>query len=260
MPEFLATMFLWNQRAFRLAHGASQALFESVWMGLLPESAWDAVSQQSYGAGTQYTNPRYLDSGFSFWEAMAIERYFVAGSRVLVAAAGGGRELIALARAGFQADGFECCRPMVVAGQLALAKRGINGKLEWAPPCEVPETAASCDAAIMGWNAYTYIAPRERRIAFMRSLAMHLRPKAPVLVSAAMASERSRLAIWTPRIANAVRRCTFRAAVLERGAGFPGRPRHQFIRKQIELELTEAGFSPVEFYQWGDFAALVCMS
>jgi hypothetical protein len=92
----------------------------------------------------------------------------------------------------------------------------------------------------------------------MKSLGAHLRPGSPVLVSAAIGSARSGLAIWTPRVANAVRVCTFRRPVFDRGATFPGRPRHEFTRRQLENELAEAGFSPAAFYRWGDFGAVVC--
>lgn len=50
-----------------------------------------AISEKSYGAGTSYTNDRYLDQGFHFWEELAVRAWFTQGNRVMVAAAGGGR-------------------------------------------------------------------------------------------------------------------------------------------------------------------------
>jgi len=178
---------------------------------------------------------------------------------VLVAVAGGGRELIALARAGYTADGFECCRPMVSAGNDALSARGINSRLQWAAPCRIPEISEVYDAAIVGWNGYTYMSPPERRIAFMKSLLPHLRPGSPVLVSGALRSGKGGSTIWIPRVANLVRVLTFRAPVFATGAAFPGRHRHRFTRAQLEAELRAAGFSPAAFWRWGDFGAVICL-
>ena len=226
-------------------------------MGLLPESAYDVISEKSYGAGDQYTNHAYLDSGFHFWEELAVRSYFAPGSHVLVGSAGGGREMIALARAGYRVTGFECSRAMVATGQQALIQRGISGTLVWAPPSVAPDLGGPFDALIVGWNGYGYISPRSRRIEFLRKLRAQLRPGAPVMVSMAMRSGQARLVIWTPRVANLVRACTFRARVFEPGDSFAGRPKMHFGRRQIENEMREAGFSFTRMYAWGGYGALI---
>jgi hypothetical protein len=255
----IAAFYLRTHRLFHVIHAGSSALFEGFWLGLLPDSVTDIISQRSYKTGREYTGSAYLDSGFQFWEEIAVSRFFPPGGKVLVASAGGGRELIALARGGFVAEGFECCAPMVSAGNSALAERKIDSRIQWAPPSRIPEISGIHDAAIVGWNGYTYISPRARRIAFMRSLLPHLRPGAPVLVSGAIRTGNGGSSIWTPRVANAIRVLTFRAPVFTRGAAFPGRPRHQFSREQLEGELKAAGFAPAAFWRWGNFGAIVCL-
>lgn len=251
-------------RIFHRVVSGVETLFEGFWLGILPDSVIDVVSERSYGEGANYTGPEYLDSGFQFWEEIAVSRFFPAGGKVLVAAAGGGREVIALARAGFVSAGFECSRAMVSAGKRAFAERGLDNRLEWAPPCQVPEGMlqdeyATWDAAIVGWNGYTYISPRRRRIAFLRSLRDHLRYDSPILVSVAIRASHSGAALWTPRVANAVRRLTFRRPEFATGSRFPGHPRHGFSRPELEAELVEAGFSPVAYWRWGPFAASVAL-
>ena len=66
--------------------------------------------------------------------------------------------------------------------------------------------------------------------------------------------------LWGRPDANAVRRLTFRRPVFGTGSCFPGRPRHQFTRRELEDELSEAGFSPVAFWRWGPFGAVVCLN
>ncbi len=265
LKSLIAALYLAAHRLFHSLDSAARTLFEGFWLGLLPDSVIDIVSERSYGTGSEYTRAAYLDSGLQFWEEIAVTRFFTPGSKVLVAAAGGGREVIALARAGYMAEGFECSAPMVSVGRRALSERGIDSRLEWAPPCQIPDHVrrsepASWDAVIIGWNGYTYISPRRRRIAFPRSLRISLRPGSPVLVSGALRSPRSRAAVWTPRIANFFRVLTFRRPEFGTGAGFPGRPRHEFTRGELEQELLEAGFSPVAFWKWGPFCAAVCVN
>jgi hypothetical protein len=257
LKSFAASAYLWSNRVFRVLHGGVQALFEGFWMGILPESVYDTISEKSYGEGRAYSNDRHLDRGFFFWEELAVRAWVSPGCRVLVAAAGGGRELIALARSGRRADGFDCSRPMVAAGQLALAKRGIPAALDWAPPCAVPHTTGTFDALIVGWNGYGYISPRARRVAFLRCLRERAVPGAPLIVSAAIRSPRARLVVWIPRVANAVRVCTFRPPVFEPGDGFSGRAKRHFTRGELERELADAGFSAVAFYGWGEEGAVV---
>jgi hypothetical protein len=255
-----ANLYLWSHSLFCVVQGGSQVLFEGFWMGLLPEGACDLISQKSYGDGESYSGKAWLDSGLFFWEELVVRRFFSAGCRVLVGAAGGGREVIALARMGFAVDAFECSRPMVAKGQRALEERSIAATLQWAPPCQAPPLTAVYGALIVGWNGYTYILPRQRRIDFMKSLRNHLKPNAPVLVSGAFGSPGSRSARWTCRVANFVRVCTFRSPAFEPGDFFPGRPRHTFTRPQMERELAEAGFTPAAFYRWGPFGAVVCLA
>jgi len=255
--NFVASLYLWSHRFFRVVHGGAQVLFEGFWMGLLPESVYDAISEKSYGQGKLYTNASYLDQGLHFWEDLAVRTYFPPGGRVLVAAAGGGRELIALVRNGFQAAGFECSHAMVEAGRLALAERGLAATLDWVPPCVAPRMEGPFDALIVGWNGYCYISPRARRLAFLKDLRSQLRPGSPTLVSTAMRPPHARVLTWTPRVANAVRVCTFRAPVFEAGDSFSGRPKLHFTRRQLEKELIEAGYTITTFYKWGDYGAVV---
>lgn len=257
LSSFVASLYLLSSRVFRVVLGVAEGVFEGVWMGLLPESVCDAISEKSYGDGRLYTNAKHLDSGLHFWEDLAIRTYFKPGSQVLVGSAGGGREMIALARAGFGTAGFECSRAMVEEGRRGLAARGINARLDWAPPSVAPKMGGVFDAVIVGWNGYTYIAPRARRLSFLRDLKEQAKPGAPVLVSMAIRREPARLPGIAARVANAMRLCTFRPRVFEPGDGFPGRPKHHFTPRQMKQELQDAGLAVKRFYIWGDYGAVV---
>jgi len=256
----IARIILAGYRGFHFLNHGAEILAEGICLGVQSDSILDIISEESYGTGNDYTNDHYLDSGFQFWEKIVIDRFFDPGCQVLVAAAGGGREMIALSRAGFQADGFECSRNMVSAGRTALLKRGIQGALCWAPPCQVLKSEVSYGAVVVGWNGYTYIVPQVRRVEFLRDLRARLAPGGPMLVSGAIQNIRAAASVWVPAIANGVRRCTLRAARYDCGTRFPGRPRHEFSWSQLETETHAAGLSIQARYRWGPFFAIVCRS
>ena len=88
LRSLTAAFYVNAYRAFHLLHSGSQTLFEGFWLGLLPHSVMDLVSELSYGEGKQYTRAAYLDSGLQFREEIAVNRFFSPERSVLVAAAG----------------------------------------------------------------------------------------------------------------------------------------------------------------------------
>jgi hypothetical protein len=65
------------------------------------------------------------------------------------------------------------------------------------------------------------------------------------------------MATWIPPVANAARAATFRDRVFTAGDTFPGRPWHEFTRRQLNQELQQAGFEPIAFWRLGIFGAAV---
>ena len=108
---------LWTNRIIRLAG----AIHEGFWLGCLDAEDLGDIAVHWYGRkNTMYNSPEHNLSGFYAWEQEMISKYYRPNSRILVAAAGGGRELIALHRAGFRADGFECTPHLVETSRRAL--------------------------------------------------------------------------------------------------------------------------------------------
>jgi hypothetical protein len=103
----------WFSRLVRIM----TALHEGFWLGFLNADDLSAITAARYGESQYLASTEHNLSGFFSWETPVLERYFRRGSRVLVGAAGAGRELLALHKCGFEADGFECCLPLVRASQ-----------------------------------------------------------------------------------------------------------------------------------------------
>lgn len=88
---------------------ALETLHTGVWLGLLDKQAFHQISNQQYQAWDSYQDRDYNLSGLQDWEEKAVERSFRDCRSVLLGAAGGGREIIALSRRQIQLDAFECC-------------------------------------------------------------------------------------------------------------------------------------------------------
>lgn len=101
----------------------------------------------------------------------------------LVAGAGGGREVLALRKAGFDAEGFECSVPLVRASEQIFERVGESKYVTLCEPDRVPQGPRIYDGLVVGWTVYTHIPTKARRIAFLQALSQRALPGSPLLVS-----------------------------------------------------------------------------
>ena len=237
------------ERIVQQVHNGAVAVLQGLCLGLLSSEQLTRLTQTRYlHQSGRYADESWVNSGLFIWEREAIERYFPSGGRILVAAAGAGREMIALANRGFVVEGFDCCRPLVEAGRDQLRKYRIDTKLVWVPPSSVLEGGGHYDAVLVGFSGYMYIPGRTRRIRFLRDLRSFLDPGAPLMVS--FTEDRpGRQRLWTAKIGSVIRRLRS-AEPVEQGdwliAGF----QHHFVEEQIQAEMTEAGID-LAYYSGG---------
>ncbi|HEX7084819.1 MAG TPA: class I SAM-dependent methyltransferase [Vicinamibacterales bacterium] len=158
---------------------------------LASDAVLDAYNAIAYGSSASY-NPEtdaFRRDWFP-WERSALDAWFPAApARVLVGGAGGGREALLLAQAGYEVTAFEPVLPLVRA--FADAARGtcqvFVGRYETLPAViRLDGTAAelagdSFDAGIMGWGSVAHVRRDEARVEAVRAFARLVR--GPVLVS-----------------------------------------------------------------------------
>jgi hypothetical protein len=106
-------MYLWLDRWLRRWVRLLDSLHEGYWLGCLDHEDLTAITIRSFQQSRMYNGSEHNQSGLFPWERELIDRFFRSRSKILVAASGGGRELIALHGLGFQADGFECTPSLV---------------------------------------------------------------------------------------------------------------------------------------------------
>ena len=230
----------WFQRLLRLL----SILHEGFWLGWLDSEDLTAVTIRSYQQNSRCNSPEHNQSGLFPWERQCIDRFFRPSSKILVAASGGGREIIALHGLGFRADGFDCTPPLVENPRRLLQELGIPSNVLLCPPNEVPTELTPHDGLIIGWGGYTHIPGSARRIAFLRKLHALVPCEAPILLSFWGREETSPDTDKTLRLAKWFRSLRGQhAEPIELGDCVNNRGyHHSFSEAEIQAELKAGGF------------------
>jgi hypothetical protein len=250
-PRLRVRLFLWLDRWLQRWMRLLGILHEGFWLGWLDPEDLTAVTIRSFQQSRMYNGREHNQSGLFRWERETVDRFFSPSSRILVAASGGGRELIALHGLGFQADGFDCAPRLVETSRQLLQELGISSHVVSCPPNDVPPELTPHDSLIVGWGAYTHIPGSSRRIAFLRKLRASVPPGAPILVSFWVREGTSpdegaafRLAQWFRYLRGRP------AETLEPGDHVTDRGyRHCFAKAEIEAELKAGGFRMCHYSQ-----------
>jgi SAM-dependent methyltransferase len=230
-------------RALTRALLGTQALHQGLWLGFLDGAALQAATARFYGSSFRYRGAYHNRAGLFGWEASIIERHFGGCPTVLVGAAGGGREVVALARRGIAVDAFECSPTLMAAAEELLREEGLTARVRLAPPETLPDGLGTYDGAILGWGGYSHVAGRSARVRLLRAIARHLRPGGPLLFSfQTRPSDPSdqRMYRWIYATARAVRAARRSRSPLELGDTLPGYFAHRFTRAEIEEEAVLA--------------------
>lgn len=231
----------------RRIRGVLQTLHQGWWLGILGDRDFDALAGFQYSRWRQYCNDAYNASGLKAWEADAIRDHFPSGGALLVGAAGGGREIVALTRVGYRVDAFDCVDTLVEYCRDALPRLGATARIHAARPGEVPAGLGHYAGLIIGWGGYMHIPGRVRRIAFLQALRRHVDAGAPLFFSFFTRGESSRRLRVTYQIARTLRRIRRSNDEVEIGDSLDGTFDHHFTRDEVEQELAAAGFELVVY-------------
>lgn len=240
----LAAAVLATGRLPSLLSSTARAVVNGVWLGLLSEAAVTAVDELYYAGEEAYRTDPWNERGLFDWEREAVARHFPAGGRVTVAACGGGREVLALLREGYAADGYESHDDLLGFAARFLTRHGHGGRAHPCPRDAFPPDATA-DAAILGWGAYSLVHGRQRRQRMLAQARACLPSDGPLLLSFFERSQLGRELTWTAAIANALRRVRDRPPVEPGDTLAPNRV-HVFTPHQLAEEANASGFAVAE--------------
>jgi SAM-dependent methyltransferase len=176
----------WRTAQFALARHVARAL-ERASRGVLHvaagaltlEGVRAAVADRWQDFGTGET---FIRSGLMPWEQAFYTRMLNAGDEVLVVGSGTGRDLIALVKAGFRAEGLEVAAAAAAIARATLARERLHAPITIGR-IEEAATGRPFDAFIFSWFCYSYIPQRAGRIKALRAAAGRLNPGGRILIS-----------------------------------------------------------------------------
>lgn len=235
-----------SNRAFGMAVVGARACLDGFWLGVLSERQIAALDEAYYSATANYTAGDYNRSGLWHWEEAAVEIHFRGVQHIVVTAAGGGREVLALARMGFRVTGYESHPGLAEFANRLLAEEDVPAVVH---PCERDEWPAGvgeAGAVVVGWGAYMAIRGRARRVAFLRGAAQALPAGAPILLSFFARSGASRHMRVAVAVGNLFRPI-LHGERLVIGDVYRNVVAHFFDREEIAENLDAAGFDLVAF-------------
>jgi 2-polyprenyl-3-methyl-5-hydroxy-6-metoxy-1,4-benzoquinol methylase len=223
-----------------------RALFSGIWLGLLSRHALLEIDTAYYSTTKKYSDKSYNKSGLQCWEKAIIRRYFQNCKRLLLVGAGGGREILALGRLGYEVRGFECNRELVQVANKLLEEEGLCSRVEFAPADTCHDSQAFFDGLIIGWGAYMLIQGRAKRVVLLKSMRAQVRSGAPIFLSFFFRSPNAKRFFVTLTIGNTLRRIMGREKI-ELGDALEPECVHYFTQEEIAAELQQGGFL-IDFY------------
>ena len=228
------------------------------WLGVLDDRAAEEATAAFYAA-----NPRFLErehnlSGLYIWEEEIIAKHCPATGRVLVPAAGGGREVLALDAMGYDVVGYDPSRDLVELGNELIRTTGSGAQLLLSDGNRLPEDLPSpFDWVLFGWGGISHVRGSAHRVAVFRAIAHILEPGGILIVSFLHRPEDSRRFTLIHRVASAVRRLMRSHEPIELGDTIDGSFDHHSTFDEIASEVAEAGLTEVERV-FSPFSLIVC--
>jgi hypothetical protein len=230
------------QRSLLVAQGC----FAGAWLAFLSTDRRHALDQTFYSRDQMYRSAEWNRRGLFDWERKMLDEHFAARRHILVLAAGGGREMLALHHRDVTVDGFECNPDLVSYANDFLQGETVQRTVRLAPRDSCPALDRSYEAAIIGWAAYMLIRGRDQRIGLLRQLGRHLQVGAPVLVSFFARNGTDGRFRAAAVVGNALSRIT-RGTPVEVGDDLAPNYVHYFTRDEIDSEARAAGFELAHF-------------
>jgi hypothetical protein len=216
------------------------------WLGILNRDTLHLIDQRYYDDEKMYHDSGYNNSGLFIWEMACIEKYFTDRKSILLLAAGGGREILALHHLGFEVDGYECHPGLLSKANELMASEENPVSILPASRDHCPKVDKQYDALIIGWAAYTLIQGRDKRVALLRELRACTDPGSPLLLSFLFRTNDNIRFRMISRVGNFIR-LILRRKRIELGDNLIPVYVHDFTEAEIAAEMCEAGFK-LEYY------------
>lgn len=247
LKKIIVKLAFGSLQLLRKSYNFLDSVLSGFWLGVFCNKTLDLFDDYHYSRSEKYHTDSYNFSGLKRWEAERVERFFVKGRKILLTAAGAGRETLALSSLGYEVDSYECNRDLVDYGNSFLKRHGNNIEIKYLPRNSVPFKNKVYDGVIIGWGAYSHIRTPGSRIEFLLKLKDCLKIEAPLMISFVTRAGSSRQDRIVKGIANLFRRLSGREKV-EEGDRLFSYFIHFFTEEEVRAEIQKAGYKVLDYY------------
>jgi hypothetical protein len=185
--------FLWLDAAIQRAVNLQDSLRDELFLAWVPPDERTALTTLLYSRESSYMPGRgHVERGFFPAEEYAFRaRPLKPGSRILLGAAGTGRELVTLVERGFDVIAFDPCAPFAKAARsvapeaevIDAAYADIVAAAEnKSGPLAFLREQAPIDGIMFGWGSLSHVLPHQDRVRLFRALRK-IAPNAPIYAS-----------------------------------------------------------------------------
>jgi len=176
-----------------------------------------------------------------------IEKYFSNAKSILLIAAGGDRETLALSKMEFDVDSYENNATLIEYGNVFLQKNKTDIKIKYLPSDSVPEDVKKYDGIIIGWSAYSHIRGYKKRLSFLVGLYPFLHKETPLMISFLTKEQRGRQDKIVKIVSNFFRILKNKYKT-EPGDILLSYFAHFFTEEEIKNELIQSKFMVINYY------------
>jgi len=222
------------------------AAFSGFFLGVMSQKSLDFSDELYYNRNKSYLEDKYNLSGLFEWEKPVIQKYFSNAKSILLIAAGGGREALALSKMGYEVDSYECNKALIEYGNKLLQKNKIENLIKYLPRNTVPEEIRKYDGIIIGWGAYSHIPGFKKRLFFLAGLYPFLHKETPLMISFLFTHGRNRRDKIIKNVSNFFRIFGNKDKTEPGDRLEPGFI-HYFTEEEIKSELIQSKFSIIEY-------------
>jgi hypothetical protein len=233
------------------------AAFSGFWLGVMGRRSLDYSDELFYRNTKQYTDDKYNQSGLFNWERPVIEKHFSNARTILLIAAGGGRETLALSRMGFEVDSYECNRKLIESGNELLKMNNIDNQIKYLPANSVPGKIKKYDGIIVGWGAYSLMQGSKKRRSFLADLYPFLNEETPLMISFLYVEKKTKIDKIIRNISNFFR-FFLRREKTELGDRLVPDFIHYFDEEEIKNEIIQSKFRIID-YSTKDYGCLIAV-
>lgn len=180
IQRFINLLFKLTKRIWKFIYQLD-LINEAFWLAVLSKKSLETLLQKHYESGKRYTNNENTLKGLFTWEKEIANKFTPPQSRIIIIAAGGGREAFALAQRSCIVEAYETDKKMVSYAQSVFKDKNLPVTFSQHEINTIP--SGTCDVFWFGWGVYTHFIGQENRVQLLVEASLRIEENGYIIIS-----------------------------------------------------------------------------